>query len=70
MPGVGLVDMPPVVNANVNAVPNPFNANINSLSDAEILRLIMFYNDSFGIVAGDDTGERRKKFELWLTQLI
>lgn len=70
VPGVGPVNMPPIVNANINTTPNPFNSNIHSLSDTEILRLIMFYNDSFGIVARDDTGERRRKLALWLTRLL
>jgi hypothetical protein len=40
---------------------------VMTLDDVRILRLIAFYNDSFGINQGDDIELRRKKFLIWCT---
>ncbi|KAF8274531.1 hypothetical protein EI94DRAFT_1561825 [Lactarius quietus] len=61
---------------NVLQVPNPipqvgsmpqfFNANYNNYTRADIVRLVIFYNDSFGIVHGDTLAQCISKFDRFL----
>jgi len=44
----------------VGAVP-PWHFNSNNYTHAAILRLVIFYNDDFGIVAGDLLDVRKEK---------
>ena len=48
----------------VGAVP-PWHFNSNSYTHAAILRLVIFYNDDFGIVAGDPVEVRREKLRFF-----
>jgi hypothetical protein len=45
---------------------HPWNPNIEGLQRQEIARLIIFYNDSFGINAGDSVVGMRQKIRAWL----
>ena len=53
-------------NAQIGQVPNPWNPNLDSLQHLEILQLVIFYNDNFGIIVGDQVGTRRQKVRNWL----
>jgi hypothetical protein len=53
----------------LGSVPQNFNSNPSSYTHQEILNMIIFYNDRFGIVAGDDIATRRNKFREWLSTL-
>jgi hypothetical protein len=53
-------------NAAVGDVPNPWNPNIDAYQHLDILQLIIFYNDDFGIIAGDPITTRRSKVRTWL----
>jgi len=52
----------------IGAVPPQFNSNVDSYQHVDILRLVVFYNDDFGIHAGDNLLERKFKLRLWLTE--
>ncbi|ESK83661.1 kid repeat protein [Moniliophthora roreri MCA 2997] len=59
--------------AALNPAPNvgdvhPLNPrNVGSLTHVDIINLIIFYNEDFGIVPGDDLESRREKVRAWLT---
>jgi hypothetical protein len=52
----------------VGSVPNPFNATLESYTHAEILQMVVFYNDDFGIDPLDGLPERLMKFRQFLTE--
>ena len=53
---------------NVGDIPPAFNANIFEYRHQDILRLIIFYNDDFGIVPGDGIPLRIQKFRHFLLE--
>jgi hypothetical protein len=59
------------VAAPLGQTPPLYNAetNIDAFRHEDILRLIEFYNDDFGIVAGDGIAVRRNKYRLWMASL-
>jgi len=52
----------------IGTVPPQFNPNIGSYQHIDILQLVVFYNDDFGIHAGDQLSERKHKVRIWLTE--
>jgi len=48
-------------------MPPNFNSNITSYTTKEIARLILFYNEDFGIVENDDEAVRRSKLIMFLS---
>ncbi|KAI0247079.1 hypothetical protein BJV78DRAFT_1364394 [Lactifluus subvellereus] len=53
-------------NAMIGALPNPWDPDIEGYSHANILKLVVFYNDDFGIVPADRLRTRRGKVRTWL----
>ena len=50
---------PPGGNAHqIGAIPNPFNARLESYTHLDVLGMVVFYNDTFGIDPADDLAER------------
>ena len=46
-------------------LPWDFNSKFGNYTHATILRLVIFYNDDFGIVAGDPVEVRREKLQFF-----
>ncbi|TDL22525.1 hypothetical protein BD410DRAFT_839606 [Rickenella mellea] len=64
------VHLPPAAAAaNVGAFPPAFNGDPTSYTHQEIINLIVFYNDAFGIVVGDVLTTRRNKLREWMSVL-
>jgi hypothetical protein len=57
-------------NAGIGDVPDEFNPNIDEYQDADILRLVIFYNDDFGIALADTVAIRRLKLRTWLLDQV
>lgn len=55
-------------NAAVGDVPNPWNEVLESYKLLDILKLVIFYTDDFGIVAGDPLSARIGKVRVWLLE--
>jgi hypothetical protein len=55
----------------IGSVPVNFNGHptLAGYTHADILNLIVFYNDDFGIEAGDQIGTRTAKLRAWLTEI-
>jgi len=53
----------------IGSVPQGFGNYPTRFSHADIVRLIIFYNDDFGIIQQDDLAERRLKLTSFLTAL-
>jgi hypothetical protein len=71
LPGPGIVPFAPVplLVGAAPAVP-PFPANLNALNaftHQQISDLSVLYNDTFGIVAGDNIATRRTKLQFWVS---
>lgn len=58
------------VNQHIGAVPRPSRKNPLEFTNKDILDMIVFYSENFGIVASDSLYERRRKFKEWLTSPI
>jgi hypothetical protein len=56
-------------NAVLGSVPQNFNGNPSSYTHQEILNMVIFYNDNFHILPGDDIATRHNKFREWLSIL-
>lgn len=41
---------------------------LDTMTHAQFAELVVFYNEHFEVVAGDDMALRRQKFRYWLTQ--
>jgi hypothetical protein len=54
-------------NAAIGDVPNEWIPDIDEYSLVDILRLIIFYNDGFGINANDTVNAKKRKVLEWLT---
>lgn len=55
-------------NAAVGDVPNPWDRMIDGYQPLDILHLVIFYNDDFGINAGDPDNVMRFKLHAWLLE--
>jgi hypothetical protein len=55
-------------NAAVGDMPNSWNSNVDAYQLVDILRLVIFYNDDFGIDAGDLVDVMRQKVRAWLVE--
>jgi hypothetical protein len=55
-------------NALIGDVPSPWNPNIYAYQLADVIRLVIFYNENFGIHAVDSVAVRRKKVHDWLVE--
>ena len=61
---VPLAQIPPL-----GALPPNFNHHITCYDHSNILKLIIFYNEDFGIVQGDTVPIRIEKFCLFLSEI-
>jgi len=59
--------VPPAAAPNVGSTPPNFINNVAAYQRADIINLIVFYNDDFGIVVGDPVSECVEKFHRFLT---
>ena len=66
----GGIALPPNVDINPPADVGTAPANLNpfTASGNDILRLISFYNDTFGVIGADNLAARREKLMHWLTE--
>jgi hypothetical protein len=55
-------------NAAVGDVHHPWNPNIDAYQLADILQLVIFYNNNLGIDADDPIDVRRLKVRAWLVE--
>ena len=53
----------------IGAFPPPLDPNIRNYQHLDILKMILFYNEDFGIVAGQGLIDRQITFEDWLSNL-
>jgi len=62
--------LPPNVDINPPADVGTAPANLNpyAATGDDILRLISFYNDTFGVIGADNLAARREKLAHWLTE--
>jgi hypothetical protein len=64
------VEMPaPVASAPIGAVPPLFNPNPSTYTHLDIINMVIFYNDNFGILAAYDCVTRQDLVRRWLTEL-
>jgi hypothetical protein len=56
----------PIQIANVGDVPPDFSGDIRNYENAEILQMVNFYNNDFGIMPADCLGTRIDKFRKFL----
>lgn len=66
---VGIAIQQPPVAADIGLVPTPFDNNISAYTHAQILDLIIFYNDDFGIVPGEALSSRQNKVLYFLAAM-
>jgi hypothetical protein len=69
----GQADLPPAAqdykpNAAVGDVPHPWDPNVDTYELIDILRLVIFYNDDFGIDAHDELVVMKRKVGTWLVE--
>lgn len=57
----------PAPPAALGQAPPFYNDNIDAYHHGDVLRLVEFYNDGFGIVVGDGLPTRKQKFRTWMT---
>ena len=63
-------EFPPNGNASlIGSTPLDFEPNHFGYTHMDILRLMVFYNETFGIVPQDDLSDRKHKFGIFLTRL-
>jgi hypothetical protein len=53
----------------IGSTPPAFNRHIANYQHGDIVKMIVFYNDDFGILVGDLVGTRVDKFRYFLTTL-
>jgi hypothetical protein len=58
----------PAIPAAIGTTPPNFNPNLPNYHHIDILNLIIFYNDDFGIVPGDSLGTRIDKFHAFIAE--
>jgi hypothetical protein len=54
--------------AVIGTAPPNFNPRLETYEHIDILRMIVFYNESFNIIAQDDLPERINKFRRFLSE--
>jgi len=52
----------------IGSTPANFNPKIDGYRHLDILRMMVFYNETFGIGVQDDLPTRAEKFRMFLTQ--
>lgn len=57
---------PEFAGANIGSIPPLFDPSIDNYQHIDLLKLILFYNEDMGIVAGSGVSERRKAMRNWL----
>jgi hypothetical protein len=57
-------------NAVIGDVPQGWDGHIAAFQHIHILRLVIFYNDDFGIVMNDKIPSRREKLRTWLLEQV
>ena len=57
-------------NAAIGDVPQDWDGHIEAYQHIHILRAVVFYNDDFGIVVGDQMPVRREKLRTWLLEVL
>jgi hypothetical protein len=65
--GPTAVNAPGQVHA-IGTTPPAFDGVIENCREVDILNLIVFYNDNFGILQGDSIAVRQRKFRRVLTE--
>jgi len=77
MPYVRLPELPPRLqeyhpNADVGREPDPddWADHIDRFTHEKILRLVIFYNDDFGILRRDNVKNRQQKLLDWLSHQV
>ena len=55
------------IQAEVGTTPILFNPLVDNYTEFDIIQLILFYNESFGILMADDLPARRAKVKIFLT---
>ena len=58
----------PAPPAALGQVPPFYDEDIDAYRHGDVLRLVEFYNDGFGIVLGDGLPTRKQKFRTWMTR--
>ncbi|KAF8507924.1 hypothetical protein JB92DRAFT_2956249 [Gautieria morchelliformis] len=53
---------------NIGAVMPNFNPQVDAYGHVDVLHLIIFYNDNFGIAYGDQLPQRKHKIRTWLLE--
>jgi hypothetical protein len=53
--------------AEIGSTPPNFNAKVDRYQQIDILRMVVFYNENFGIAAQDNLEDRIAKFRRFLT---
>jgi hypothetical protein len=61
--------VPPVQIPLLGDIPPNFNDNLPSYNHGDILQLIIFYNDDFGIVQGNTLPSRIDSFRRFLSKI-
>ena len=57
---------PEFAGANIGSIPPLFDPGIDNYHHLEFLKLILFYNEDLGIVAGSGVSDRRRAIRNWL----
>jgi len=52
----------------VGTTPPNFNPDLPNYRHIDILNMVIFYNDNFGVVGGDSLGTRIDKFRAFLAE--
>jgi len=57
---------PEFAGANIGSIPPLFDPSIDNYQHLKFLKLILFYNEDIGIVAGNGVPDHRKAMRNWL----
>jgi hypothetical protein len=64
-------EYPPVPPADIPVIgntPPEFQAKLDGYSHIDVIRMVAFYNETFGILPQDNLGDRIDKFRRYLTE--
>lgn len=53
---------------SIGDTPPEFQAKLDGYNHIDVLRMVAFYNDTFGILPQDNLGDRIDKFRRYLTE--
>jgi hypothetical protein len=56
--------------APIGAVPPNWDPHVTGYSEIDIIRLVIFYNDDFGIGVDDAESRRKEKLMLWFMEWV